>query len=180
MKKIVVFLIFINYIAINAQETKTKMGPILTNFGSVFQIENPDLVLQKDNIYKVIFDVYTDPSKDGGMNPLLNTVARYLNMHAQHGVPATNMKVVVILHGAPTKNALNTSAYTKLYKTENPNAKLINALKKADVEIFVCGQSYLSKGFDIKDKSPDVKLALSALTALVEFQTKGYQLITFN
>ncbi len=180
MKKTLFLLILVSIISVNAQETETKMGPILENFGKVFQLKNPDLLLKKDKEYKVIFDIYTDRSKGEKINPLLNTVARYLNMHAQQGVPKENMKVVVIMHGAATKNALNAVTYKKKYQVENPNSELIQALKEANVELFVCGQSYLAHGYEIKDKSEEVKMALSALTALVEYQSNEYQIINFN
>jgi len=179
MKHIILVYFFLSMLSIHAQE-KTKTGPILKNFGPVFQIENPDLLLDIDKVYRVIFDVYTDPSKDGKQNPLLTTVARYLNMHAQQGVPKENMKIVIVLHGAATKSALNAESYQKQFNTENPNQELIAALKNVNVTLYVCGQSYLAQGFDLKDKSKNVKLALSALTALVKFQSLGYQLITFN
>ncbi len=180
MMRIVLPLFLIIFISANAQKTITKMGPILENYGAVFQIEKPDLILEKDKEYKVIFDIYTDKSKDNTINPLINTVARYLNMHAQEGVPKENMKVVIILHGAATKNTLNPISYKKQYEVENPNNELIHALKEVNVDIFVCGQSYLANGFDINDKSNNVKLALSALTALVKYQSEGYQIINFN
>jgi len=180
MKKTLFLLILVSIVSVNAQKTETKMGPILDNFGKVFQLKNPDLLLQKDKEYNVIFDIYTDRSKGEKINPLLNTVARYLNMHAQQGVPAENMKVVVIMHGAATKSTLNAASYKKQYQVENPNNELIHALKEANVELFVCGQSYLANGFELNDKSTEVKLALSALTALVEYQSEGYQLINFN
>ncbi|MCF6349102.1 MAG: DsrE family protein [Flavobacteriaceae bacterium] len=180
MTRILFLLILIGTISVNAQQTETKMGPILNDFGKVFQIENPDLLLKKDKEYKVIFDIYTDGSKGEKINPLINTVARYLNMHAQQGVPKENMKVIVIMHGAATKSVLSDTAYQKKFSTENPNSALIDALKEANVELFVCGQSYLAHGFDLNDKSSDVRIALSALTALVKYQSEGYQLITFN
>ena len=180
MKKIIFLIMLICLKGMNAQEVEVKTGPIIENFGKVYQIENPDLLLKKDTEYKVIFDIYTDNSKDNDLNPLLNTVARFLNMHAQHGILAENMKVAVILHGAATKSALSDTAYQKLFSTKNPNSEIIHDLKKANVELYVCGQSYLAKGFQIDDKSANVKLALSALTALVEYQTKGYQIINFN
>ncbi len=180
MTRIVLLLILLSYLSVNAQQTETKMGPVLENFGKVFQLENPDLILQKDKEYNVIFDIYTDRSKGEKINPLINTVARYLNMHAQQGVPKENMKVIVIMHGAATQSVLSDSAYQKQFGIENPNNALMKALKEANVELFVCGQSYLAHGYELKDKSTDVKLALSALTALVEYQSQGYQLITFN
>ena len=180
MKRILFLLISVSFISVNAQQVATKMGPVLENFGNVFQVKNPDLLLQKDKEYKVIFDIYTDRSKGEKINPLLNTVARYLNMHAQQGVPKENMKVVVIMHGAATKSVLNTTAYQQQFHIENPNSKLIHVLKEANVELFVCGQSYLANDFKFDDKSAHIKVALSALTALVAYQSEGYQLINFN
>ncbi|HHC81175.1 MAG TPA: hypothetical protein ENK46_14940 [Flavobacteriia bacterium] len=180
MKQLLFLLILTSSLISNAQKKITKMGPILPNYGKVFQVENPDLILQTDKEYKVIFDIYTDRSKGKKINPLLTTVARFLNMHAQQGVPAENMKVVVIMHGAATQSVLNNDAYKKQFHTENPNKDIIHALKGVGVELFVCGQSYLAHEFNPADKSKDVKMALSALTALVYYQSEGYQLITFN
>ena len=180
MKKLLFLFILISFISINAQKTTTTNGPIIENFGKVFQIENPDLLLEEDKEYKVIFDVYTDASKGEKINPLLNTVARYLNMHAQQGVSKENMKVVVIMHGVAAKSTLNNDAYQKQFNAENPNYELVKALKGANVELFVCGQSYMARGFEIKDKSENIKMALSALTALTKYQSEGYQLINFN
>lgn len=180
MKKIMLLVLLSSLTKINAQNIQTKTGPIIENYGKVFQIESPELLLKTDKVYNVIFDIYTDKSKENNVNPLLNTVARYLNMHAQQGVPLKNMKVVLVLHGSATKNALNDSSYQKHFKVSNPNTALIEALEKANVTLFVCGQSYVAHKYQINEKSTQVKLALSALTVLIEYQTNGYQLITFN
>lgn len=163
-----------------SQKKEAKDGPIINGFGKTYKIKNPELNLQKDKEYKVIFDIYTDTNKEGTVNPLINTVARFLNMHAQNGVPAKNMKVAFVMHGAAAKNALNNETYQEKYQTDNPNLDLIKALKKADVDIFVCGQSLMSRGFPVKGLSKNVKLSLSALTALVEYQENGYKIINFN
>ncbi len=180
MKRILLFTLFICYSISYGQKSTSKSGPVIKNFGQVYKIKNPDLNLQKNKEYKVIFDVYTNTTKKGAINPLINTVARYLNMHAQHGVPAKNMKVALVMHGKAAKDALTNDAYKKQFGVDNPNAKLITALRKADVDIFVCGQSYKSRGFPIKGISKDVKLSLSALTALIEYQENGYNIINFN
>ena len=181
MKKyLILCVVLINLFAVKAQIPDAKTGPVIDGFGKAYFIENADLQLNINNEYKVIFDIYTDNSKENEINPLLNTVARYLNMHAQQGVLKENMKVAVILHGAATKSALSNDAYQMQFETSNPNSELIQKLKNANVAIYVCGQSYLANGFKLNEKSDDVKLALSALTALVEYQTNGYQLINFN
>ena len=180
MKNFLYIAILIAVSPVYGQKDISKAGPVIQDFGKVYHIENPDLNLQKDKEYKVIFDIYTNTKKEGAINPLINTVARYLNMHGQNGIAATNMKVAFVMHGAAAKDALSNEAYKKQFGVENPNAKLIAALKEAKVDIFVCGQSYKARGFPIEGISKYVKLSLSALTALIEYQENGYQLINFN
>jgi len=180
MKRSALFVIFICYSISYGQKKEFKAGPVIKNYGKVFVIENVELNLQKDKEYKVIFDVYTNTKEEGAINPLINTVARYLNMHAQNGITPGNMKVAFVMHGAASKDALTNEAYKKRFGIDNPNATLITALKSANVDIFVCGQSYKSRGFPVKGISKDVKLSLSALTALVEYQENGYHIINFN
>lgn len=180
MKYLTVLILICSFSGVYAQKSETKAGPIITNFGKVYKIENPELNLQNDKEYKVIFDIYTDTDKKGAVNPLINTVARYLNMHAQNGIPAKNMKVAFVMHGAAAKNALSNDAYKEKYQTDNPNKELIAALKDANVDIYVCGQSFKSRGLPIDGLSKNVKLSLSALTALVEYQENGYNIINFN
>jgi len=163
-----------------AQTKKTTTGPVFKDYGAVYTVKDADLLLDTDKNYKVIFDVYSDEKKAGTMNPLVNTVARFINMHAQNGVPQENMDVILVLHGAATKNALNEKSFKKKYKTKHPNADLIQALSENDVKVYVCGQSLLYKGYDAKDVSEYVQVSLSALTALVKYQSEGYQIINFN
>ena len=157
-----------------------EKGIILENTGNVYRVDNPDLEFEKNKEYKVIFDVYTDSPNIDMDNPMLKTVARYLQIHTQYGIPRENLKIAVIIHGLASKNVLSDEAYKKEFKVKNPNTNLIKALKDNDIEIFVCGQSYAGKGYEAKDKSPHVKMALSAMTALVWYQTAGYQIINFN
>jgi len=180
MKQIIVLAICLSYSMSYGQKNGPKAGPIIKDFGKVYAIESPKLNLQKQKEYKVIFDIYTNSKKEGAINPLVNTVARYLNMHGQNGILAKNMKVAIVLHGKATKDALSNDTYKMKFGTNNPNDRLMTALKKANVDIFVCGQSYTSRDFPIKGISKNVKLSLSALTALVEYQENDYKIINFN
>lgn len=164
----------------NLHAQKSGSGPILEEFGSVFSIPEPDLVLDNKKNHKILFDIYTDQGGEAEINPLLSTVARFLNMHGQTGLSPEQMKVVVIMHGAGAKNALNEKAYQKKFGRSNPNAELLHALERVGVDLFICGQSMYSRGFNPTDLAEPVKLSLSAMTALVHFQEKGYQLINFN
>ena len=176
MKNKIILLIIIAFsLQAHSQHKKTT-----ADFGKVFTIENPDLLLKKDKMYKVIFDVFKDSKKKSKKNPSIVTVARYIQMHTQQGVPADNLKIALVLHGAATKNALNNSSYQNKYGKDNPNLALLSALKQANVDIFVCGQSLYAKGYKETNTSKDVQVSLSALTALVHFQSEGYHQINFN
>ena len=163
-----------------SQKNDTKAGPVINNFGQVYPIKEADLLLETNKVYKVIFDVSTDEKKAGSMNPLVNTAARFMNMHGQQGVPEENMDLIIVLHGAATKNALSDKVYKKAFKVKNPNTALIEALAEKKVKVYVCGQSLKSQGYDAKDVSEKVQVSLSAMTALVKYQQEGYQLISFN
>ncbi len=88
--------------------------------------------------------------------------------------------MVLVLHGKATKNALSNKAYREKFKVNNPNAPLISALVKANVKVYVCGQSLAYSGYTKQELHTDVQHALSALTTLVYYQNLNYQLITFN
>ncbi len=181
MKKNILLIILSLYLTISySQENKTTKGPVIKYFGQVYKIKKPDLLLDKDKKYKIIFDVYSDGKHKKEINASINTVARFLNMHAQNDIKPKNLDIVLILHGAATKNVLSDKAFKREFKMLNPNTELIKALKKVNVDIFVCGQSFAFKGYARNDLSKNVELSLSALTALVKYQSEGYQLITFN
>ncbi len=181
MKKYILLTILTIYLTNSySQENKTVNGPIIKKFGQVYKIKNPDLQLDKNKKYKVIFDVYSDGKNKEEINASINTVARFLNMHAQNNIKPVNLNIVLILHGAATKNALSDKAFKREFNIFNPNTELVKALNKSNVNIFVCGQSFAYKGYKRSDLSKNVELSLSALTALVKYQSEGYQLITFN
>lgn len=174
-KSITLLLLLINTLAYS-QSNKT----IIEDFGTVYTVESPDLLLDKNKVYKIIFDVYTDTKHIDKVNPLINTVARFINMHTQTGVPLENLKIVVVLHGKATKDVLNTDIFYKKYETKNPNTELLKALKNVNVNTYVCGQSFEHNKFKTDELDQNVQMALSALTVLVKYQSEGYQLITFN
>lgn len=172
--------IFLTLFFISLFATSQNLQPIINNYGKTFTVKNVDLLLKTNKTYKVIFDVYTDSNSPKKINKHIETVARFLNMHAAQGVPKENMKIALVLHGKATKNTLNNEYYLKEYKTKNTNLNLMDALQKAGVEIFVCGQSFEAYGYKRKHLATSVQLSLSALTALVEYQSNGYQIINFN
>ena len=118
----------------------------------------------------VAFDI-AEASEGDAINRRLETAARFLNMHARAGVPATNMQVALVVHGPASAD------FTK--RDDNPNADLIAALIEANVSIILCGQTAAYRGIDQDDLLPGVTLSLSAMTAHAQLQQQGYTLNPF-
>ena len=119
------------------------------------------------------------PEGHDQINATIETAARFLNMHAQQGIPAEQLKVALVFHNQASKDVISNAAYNKRYGSNNPNEKLINALLDAEAQIIFCGQSSASRGFPKEDLIPNIQLSLSAMTALIQLQDENYRLIKF-
>lgn len=156
-----------------------EAGPVIADFGQVFKVKHADIPVDTSKEYKVVFDIMNTPEGHDKINASIETAARFLNMHAQNGVPAEQLKVALVVHNKASKDILANEAYRQRYGTENPNEKLMKALLGADVKIIFCGQSSEARGFPKEDLISGVQLSLSAMTALIQLQGDDYRLIKF-
>ncbi|AWX46245.1 hypothetical protein HME9304_03277 [Flagellimonas maritima] len=161
----------------NSQEKQA--GPIIEDFGKVWPIENPDFKTNTNMDYKVVFDVMNSPESHTEINRTIETAARFLNMHAQAGVPPEQLKVTLVVHNKASKDIIQNDAYKKRYGVVNPNYEMVKSLMDTGVEVVFCGQSSKSRDFPKEELIPNVKVALSAMTVLIQLQNEGYQLIKF-
>jgi intracellular sulfur oxidation DsrE/DsrF family protein len=122
---------------------------------------------------KAIFDITAD-AKSGAVNKGLEQVARLLNLYGAAGLTARDLQIAAVLHGEADKAVLSDAAYAARFKVAaNPNLPLIRVLKKAGVEVFVCGQSLHELGFKAEEVAEEVPVADSAMLVLVNKQTDG-------
>ncbi|MDB5313133.1 MAG: DsrE/DsrF-like family protein [Gemmataceae bacterium] len=78
-------------------------------------------------------------------------------------------------YGEADKAVLSDPAYLACFKVAvNPNLPLILDLKKAGVEVCVCGPSLHDLGFKAEEVAEEVPVADSAMLVLVNKQTDGY------
>jgi intracellular sulfur oxidation DsrE/DsrF family protein len=126
--------------------------------------------------YKVVFADGQDAKNPGDVNPMLPTIATYVNTLGKYGVPADHRHLVIMFHQrTPDIDIVMTNeAYKERYNRDNPNIAIIHALKQAGVDIRVCGQGLLARKIDAKQVNPDVQIDLWAMTTLVNLQLKGY------
>ena len=178
MKKLL-FLLAIFFASITyAQEPVS--GDVIPNYGKTYPIESPGFKTDTLSKLKVVFDV--NRSFDASQpNKLIETAARYLNMHERAGVPLENMEIALVIHGKAVQDMLKDEFYTEKFPSEagNPNLPLLEALADNGVQIIICGQS--ATHYDVKPENsdPHTKFALSAMTALVQLQNENYKLINF-
>jgi len=126
--------------------------------------------------YKVVFADGQDAKNPGDVNPMLPTIATYLNTLGKYGVPADHRHLVIMFHQrTPDIDIVMTNeAYKARYNRDNPNIAIIHALKQAGVDIRVCGQGLIARKIDSAQVNPDVQIDLWAMTTLVNLQLKGY------
>jgi len=71
----------------------------------------------------------------------LDHVARAVNLFVAAGVSLDQLHIAAVVHGSATPIALRDEAHQKKFGHPNPNAKLLMALRKAGVKIYLCGQA---------------------------------------
>ena len=156
---------------------EARPGPVIPDFGAVFEVQGLEVPVDTERDYRIVFDVSQSPAGTDGVNPYLNTVARFLNMHARAGVPRERMQLAVVLHGTAGKDALQAEPYRERMGAENPNEPLIRQLAAAGVEFYICGQTAMSRGLPNDELLPEVQMALSAMTARAMLQAQGYEVV---
>ena len=176
---IVISMLFLSssFSALQAQ-TRTE-GRIIKEFGTVYTVPTPDFPTDPNFQYKVVYDIGTGEDDPAKVNKRINTLARFLNMHAQAGVPLENLQVACVFHGTAAKDVLTSEVYRERYGVDNPNEALLEALAKAGAKMYLCGQSAFARNIPRDKKTDAVGLALSAMTVLIKLQGEGYTLISF-
>jgi intracellular sulfur oxidation DsrE/DsrF family protein len=156
-----------------------QTGPIIKNYGPVFEVPKSSYNLDKNTQYKVSMDASAAGASPGDINRHFVSAARFLNMHAKNGIDSDNIDFALVVHGPAGKDLLDDASYKKRYQLSNPNTLLLKQLSDAGVTIYLCGQSaaYMNLGAD--EMNPAVTMAISAMTAHVRLQSEGYTLIPF-
>jgi intracellular sulfur oxidation DsrE/DsrF family protein len=158
-----------------AQADEKLVYPIIPNVGGVVPL--PDAAEQPRKGAKVVFDITAD-AKPADVNKGLERVARLLNLYGSAGLKASDVKIALVVHGEATKSVLANDIYGSKFATDkNPNLAVIGELRKAGVDVFVCGQALAYKGFERSEVSEGVKVASAALTVVINRQADGYSYV---
>src|SRR4051812_7456674 len=128
-----------------ARADEKLVYPIIPKVGGVVPL--PDAAEQPRKGARVVFDITAD-AKPAEVNKGLERVARLLNLHGSAGLKASDVKIALVVHGEATRSVLADGSYRSKFATDkSPNLVLIDDLRRAGVEFFVCGQALASRGF---------------------------------
>lgn len=165
--------------AAEAQASARRAGPLVPSFGEVYEIPGPDFPTPADRPLRAVWEVAQRAPAPDQVSPSLNSAARFLNMHAQAGVPRERLAGALVVHGPAGHDLLDDAAYRERFGVANPNLPLLRELREAGVRVILCGQTALSRDIPRDRLAPGVEVALSAMTALIVLQEDGYRLIPF-
>jgi intracellular sulfur oxidation DsrE/DsrF family protein len=160
-------------------QTDRVEGKIISGYGETLKVADIDIKTDVSAEFKVIFDVSKSSEDKSIINKNIVTAARFLNMHADAGMGKSQLKVAMTIHGGAWQDVLNNEAYREKFGVDNPNVELINQLTEAGADIIICGQTAEYRGISKQNANPNVKFALSAMTALLQYQQNGYTFIKF-
>jgi intracellular sulfur oxidation DsrE/DsrF family protein len=151
--------------------------PAIEGYGKMHPL--PKAAYQPDPraTYKVVFAMTAASKSPGDVNPAIERVARAVNLYVSAGVPLSHLKFVAVAFGPATPIALDEAHYKTAYGVPNPNLPVIARLRKAGVDVVVCGQAVAEHKYPYEWIDPSVTLALSALTTITSLENQGYHLM---
>jgi intracellular sulfur oxidation DsrE/DsrF family protein len=152
-------------------------GPRIMSGGMSIQVDDPTFVVPADHTFRAVFEIAQGDNDGADANPQLTTVARFLNLHARHGVPDDQVLAAAVVHGGGWTALLSDEAYGARFDGKtNPTRDLVQELMANGVQVVLCGQTAGARGVRREELLPGVQVALSAMTALNLFLTRGYHL----
>jgi intracellular sulfur oxidation DsrE/DsrF family protein len=151
--------------------------PTIQGYGKIHYLPNAAFKPQADQTYKIVFALTQAAKSPGEVNGALDHVARTVNLYHAAGVPLDHLKFVAVAYGPATPLALNDAQYRAKFGVANPNLPLIAELRKAGVDVSVCGQAVAEHDFQYDWIDKSVTLALSGLTTVTTLEHQGYDLM---
>jgi intracellular sulfur oxidation DsrE/DsrF family protein len=148
--------------------------PFIKGYGPMDPLPGAAFRPDKSIKYRVLFDVTKAAESMDKVNPGLDRVARFLNVMAASGIMPKDMELAAVIHGLATPVVLRNEAFKDKFKIDNPNEKIIKALKEAGVRLYVCGQTLVEDGFKDEWINERIAIAVSASVVIPTYQLKGY------
>ncbi len=145
-------------------------------WSGVLPVKDPTEVPDPKLDYKLMFEL-TSNNPDSTIKEINNglvEVARIINLHVAAGVPANKITPVIVVHAGALNAICNNDYYKKRFKVDNPNLGLFAELNKFGARFIACGQAMHMLQIEKDNLMPEVKVSLTAKTAISSYQLKGF------
>jgi intracellular sulfur oxidation DsrE/DsrF family protein len=176
LKALLLLLASVNVATAQWPEPKSPVVPAADGYVAIPNVALPPA---SKNNYRAIFDATHAADKPTQLVPALNMAGSELNALAVAHVPRERAKFVIVFHGQAVDGILDDTHYKAKFGASNPNLKTIAEMKKQGVEFYVCGQYLAGEKIDPQTLAPEVTVAADALLVLMQYQNKGYALLSF-
>ena len=152
----------------------TQSGPLIQSAGQSVKVDDATFRIPEGHVFKAVWVI--DRADTTAVSQQLTTIARFLNLHARHGIPKERLFAAAVVHGSGWMSLLSDSAYGARFDGKpNPSKRLVEELLANNVQLVLCGQTAGFRGVKREELLPGVHLGISAMTALNIFQAQGYQ-----
>jgi intracellular sulfur oxidation DsrE/DsrF family protein len=148
-------------------------GPVINSTGFSIKVDAPTFAVPEGHVFRALWEI--TQADTAVVSQQLTTIARFLNLHARHDIPAARVKVAAVVHGSGWMALLSDSAHTARYGRPNPSGELVRELLSSGAQLVLCGQTAGARSVQREELLPGVQVAISAMTAFNVFQSQGYQ-----
>jgi intracellular sulfur oxidation DsrE/DsrF family protein len=161
-------------VAAQSRPGLTPSGPVIQSTGQSVKVDDATFTIPAGHVFKAVYVI--DKADTTVVSQQLTTIARFLNLHARHGIPKDRLFAAAVVHGSGWMSLLSDSAYGARFAGKpNPSKRLVEELLANNVQLVLCGQTAGFRGVKREELLPGVQLGISAMTALNVFQAQGYQ-----
>jgi intracellular sulfur oxidation DsrE/DsrF family protein len=167
-------LIVVTPFALTAQSGEA----LIRQVGGTPGISDPDFRAPADLIYKMAWHVTEAPEQPTGIASGFVSPANMFRLMDANGVPRSNVRLAIIVHGTATPSLLVNDAYKARTGVDNGSVALLTALHEAGVQIIVCGQALINRNVSRGQLLPFVKVATTAGTAHAILAAQGYEVVS--
>ena len=153
-------------------------GPVINAAGPSFPVPDPTFTTPGRGELKSLFEISAGGGDTVKVNEQLVSMARFFNHSARNGVAENRLKGAAVFHGGGWTALLTDSAFAARFGGKpNPSRKLVEELLQHGAQLVLCGQTAGGRNIRRDELLPGVKVAVSAMTAMIVLQNEGYRFI---
>lgn len=161
----------------SANRPTPSSGPVIHSAGAALTVEDPSFRVPAGHQFKTVFVIDVGGNDTTRANAMLSTMARFYNLHALNGYPASRMQLAAVVFGNGWQSLLTDAAFAARFGTaHNPSRALVLELLQHGAQLVLCGQTAGAAHIRRDELLLGVTVAISAMTALNVLQSQGYLL----